>query len=84
MFSDFFKLSLWTDPITNGGFSEGWIVFYWAWWGSPGYFPPFDYAVNRSLSPDRRRRVRLFSNAVYTAREDPTMITRCFPRVKAV
>lgn len=32
MFSDFFKISLWTDPITNGGFPEGWTVFYWAWW----------------------------------------------------
>ena len=32
MFSDFFKLSLWTDPISNGGFPEGWTVFYWAWW----------------------------------------------------
>ena len=32
MLSDFFKLSLWTDPISNGGFPEGWTVFYWAWW----------------------------------------------------
>jgi len=32
MFSDFFKISLWTDPISNGGFPEAWTVFYWAWW----------------------------------------------------
>jgi BCCT family betaine/carnitine transporter len=32
MFSDFFKISLWTDPIANGGFPESWTVFYWAWW----------------------------------------------------
>lgn len=32
MLSDFFKISLWTDPVSNGGFPEGWTVFYWAWW----------------------------------------------------
>ena len=32
MVSDFFRLSFYLDPITKGGFPEGWTVFYWAWW----------------------------------------------------
>ncbi|MDR2386159.1 MAG: BCCT family transporter [Deltaproteobacteria bacterium] len=28
----FFKMSLWTDPIEQGGFPQGWTIFYWAWW----------------------------------------------------
>jgi BCCT family betaine/carnitine transporter len=34
MLSDFVRLSLWSDPISNGGFPERWTVFYWAWWGA--------------------------------------------------
>lgn len=32
MANDFIRMSLWTDPIGNLGFPEGWTVFYWAWW----------------------------------------------------
>lgn len=32
MISEFFRLSFYLDPITKGGFPEGWTVFYWAWW----------------------------------------------------
>ena len=32
MVTDFIRMSLWTDPIANMGFPEGWTVFYWAWW----------------------------------------------------
>lgn len=32
MVNNFIRMSLWTDPVTNGGFPEGWTVFYWAWW----------------------------------------------------
>ncbi len=32
MLSEYFRLSLWTDPISNGGFPETWTVIYWAWW----------------------------------------------------
>jgi len=28
----FFKMSLWTDAIDQGGFPQGWTIFYWAWW----------------------------------------------------
>lgn len=29
---NFWRISLWTDPIVQSGFSEGWTVFYWGWW----------------------------------------------------
>lgn len=29
---NFFRLSLWTDPVAKGGFPQGWTIFYWAWW----------------------------------------------------
>ena len=32
LFDNFFRMTLWLDPITKGGFPEGWTVFYWAWW----------------------------------------------------
>lgn len=30
--SNFFRMSFWTDPIDQGGFPQGWTIFYWAWW----------------------------------------------------
>lgn len=32
MSNNFLSMSLWTDPINQGGFPEGWTAFYWAWW----------------------------------------------------
>ncbi len=32
MFQNFIHMSLWTDPVGNSGFPEGWTAFYWAWW----------------------------------------------------
>lgn len=32
MFQNFVKMSLWTDPIDNSGFPEGWTIFYWLYW----------------------------------------------------
>lgn len=33
MFLDnFWRMSFWTDPISQSGFPEDWTVFYWAWW----------------------------------------------------
>jgi BCCT family betaine/carnitine transporter len=29
---NFFRISLWMDPIAHRGFPESWTVFYWAWW----------------------------------------------------
>jgi betaine/carnitine transporter, BCCT family len=31
-FQNFIAMSLWTDPIAEGGFPQGWTIFYWAWW----------------------------------------------------
>jgi BCCT family betaine/carnitine transporter len=30
--SNFFKMSLYTDPVGGSGFPQTWTVFYWAWW----------------------------------------------------
>ncbi|VFQ43093.1 BCCT family transporter [Desulfoluna butyratoxydans] len=32
MLQDFVKMSLWTDPIGESGFPEGWTIFYWLYW----------------------------------------------------
>lgn len=32
MANNFLYMSLWTDPINQGGFPEWWTSFYWAWW----------------------------------------------------
>ncbi|WP_258359892.1 BCCT family transporter [Moorella sulfitireducens] len=29
--TEFFRMSLWSDPVSKSGFPEGWTVFYWAW-----------------------------------------------------
>lgn len=35
----FFEMSLWTDPIQNSGFPEGWTMFYWGFWiGTAPFF----------------------------------------------
>ncbi|MGM0688493.1 MAG: glycine betaine uptake BCCT transporter [Bacillota bacterium] len=31
-------MSLWTDPVIEGGWISGWTVFYWAWWIAWGPF----------------------------------------------
>ncbi len=62
LFSDFFKLSLWTDPISNGGFPEGWTVFYWAWWVA--YAPMMGLFVAR-ISRGRTIRQVVIGELVY-------------------
>ena len=32
LMSNFVQMSFWTDPIAQGGFPQGWTIFYWAWW----------------------------------------------------
>lgn len=32
LLDNFFRMSLWLDPVSNSGFPETWTVFYWAWW----------------------------------------------------
>jgi L-carnitine/gamma-butyrobetaine antiporter len=31
MLTNFFRMSLYTDPIQNSGFPQGWTIFYFAW-----------------------------------------------------
>ena len=62
MLSDFVKLSLWTDPISNGGFPEGWTVFYWAWWVA--YAPMMGLFVAR-ISRGRTIRQVVIGELVY-------------------
>ncbi|RPH51974.1 MAG: BCCT family transporter [Desulfobacteraceae bacterium] len=62
MFNDFFKISLWTDPITNGNFPESWTVFYWAWWVA--YAPMMGLFVAR-ISRGRTIRQVIFGELVY-------------------
>lgn len=62
MFSDFIKLSLWSDPIDNGGFPETWTVFYWAWWVA--YAPMIGLFVAR-ISRGRTIRRVIFGELVF-------------------
>ncbi len=32
LIQNFVQMSFWMDPVTKGGFPEGWTIFYWAWW----------------------------------------------------
>ncbi len=32
MVSNFAKMTFWTDSVAQGGFPQGWTIFYWAWW----------------------------------------------------
>lgn len=32
MIQDFVRMSLYTDPVENSGFPEGWTIFYWLYW----------------------------------------------------
>ncbi|WP_237473941.1 BCCT family transporter [Virgibacillus halodenitrificans] len=38
MLDNFMKMSLYTDPITKGGFPQAWTVFYWAWFAATAPF----------------------------------------------
>ncbi|WP_101842067.1 BCCT family transporter [Halobacillus sp. Marseille-P3879] len=38
MLDDFMKMSLYTDPISQGGFPQAWTVFYWAWFAATAPF----------------------------------------------
>ncbi len=46
MLERFARMSLWTDPIRNGGFPENWTIFYWGWWLA--YMPMMGLFVART------------------------------------
>ncbi len=45
MFDNYFRMSLWTDPIAKSGFPQSWTIFYWAW--AVGYAPMMGLFVAR-------------------------------------
>ncbi|WP_026702577.1 BCCT family transporter [Salibacterium aidingense] len=38
MLNNFMRMSLYTDPINEGGFPQAWTVFYWAWFAATAPF----------------------------------------------
>ncbi|MEZ7171019.1 BCCT family transporter [Sporosarcina sp. OR05] len=38
MIQNFAMMSFYTDPISQGGFPQGWTVFYWAWFAATAPF----------------------------------------------
>jgi len=38
MLDHFWQMSLYTDPINQGGFPQAWTVFYWAWFAATAPF----------------------------------------------
>ncbi|MGF7186326.1 BCCT family betaine/carnitine transporter [Desulfitispora alkaliphila] len=38
MLDNFLRMSLYTDPIFESGFPQGWTVFYWAWFAATAPF----------------------------------------------
>ncbi|SDH97690.1 betaine/carnitine transporter, BCCT family [Alteribacillus persepolensis] len=38
MLDNFMRMSLYTDPISEGGFPQAWTVFYWAWFAATAPF----------------------------------------------
>ncbi|KOA18410.1 L-carnitine/gamma-butyrobetaine antiporter [Clostridium homopropionicum DSM 5847] len=62
LFTNFFRLSLGTDPVANGGFPEAWTVFYWAWWIA--YAPMMGLFVAR-ISKGRTIREVVFGELIF-------------------
>ncbi|WP_053365464.1 BCCT family transporter [Bacillus sp. FJAT-27245] len=38
MLQNIVKMSFYTDPVSKGGFPQGWTVFYWAWFAATAPF----------------------------------------------
>ncbi|MBS4025701.1 MAG: BCCT family transporter [Clostridia bacterium] len=62
LFDNFFRMSLWTDPVSGGGFPQGWTVFYWAWWVA--YAPMMGLFVAR-ISKGRTLRELVVAECVW-------------------
>ncbi len=57
MLDNFFRMSMWTDPVAEEGFPQKWTVFYWAWWVA--------YAPMMGLFVARISRGRTFREVVF-------------------
>ena len=49
--SNFFEMSLWTDPIAKSMFPESWTMFYWSFWIGTA---PFFWVFTAKISEGRR------------------------------
>jgi len=61
MFQNFVRMSLWTDPVNNGGFPEGWTIFYWLYWIT---YTPFMGLFVTKISKGRKIREVIFNMVI--------------------
>lgn len=50
LLQNFFRMSLYTDPVGESGFSKTWTLFYWGWWFS---YAPFTGMFAAHISKGR-------------------------------
>jgi BCCT family betaine/carnitine transporter len=60
--TNFVKMSLYTDPVGEGGFPQTWTVFYWAWWIA---YAPFMGLFVARISKGRTVREVVMANLVW-------------------
>jgi BCCT family betaine/carnitine transporter len=60
--TNFVKMSLYTDPVGQGGFPQTWTVFYWAWWIA---YAPFMGLFVARISKGRTVREVITANLVW-------------------
>ena len=62
MITNFFRMSLYTDPVGQSGFPQTWTVFYWAWWIA---YAPFMGLFVARISRGRTIREVVWANLVW-------------------
>lgn len=58
MLQNYIQMSLWTDPINQGGFPEAWTIFYWAYWLT---YTPFMGLFVAKISKGRKIKEVIFT-----------------------
>ena len=61
-FTNFIRMSLYSEPITGNGWSKGWTVFFWAWWIA---YAPFMGLFVARISRGRTIREIVIGNVVW-------------------
>jgi BCCT family betaine/carnitine transporter len=62
LITNFFRMSLYTDPVGQSGFPQTWTVFYWAWWIA---YAPFMGLFVARISRGRTIREVVTANLVW-------------------
>jgi BCCT family betaine/carnitine transporter len=62
LMTNFFRMSLYTDPVGQSGFPQTWTVFYWAWWIA---YAPFMGLFIARISRGRTIREVVWANLVW-------------------